>query len=204
MKKAHPLCWPEGWKRTDNRKKFAPYKTSFVDAYEDARKELRLFQAFGVVISTDVPLRRDLLPYADGDAGVRDPGVAVYFTRSKQEFVIACDTYQYLRHNMRAVGLALAGLRAVERSGATHLLDRTLSGFAALPSGAPTAPTERPWREVLNLVGLSGPEHAVRYAVEAQYRQLSRTRHPDAGGSNEAMLELNRAREEALREIGAW
>ena len=197
---AHPLCWPANWPRTAARKHSAPYKLAFWQAYNEALDELRRFKGFGVVVSTDVPLRRDGQPYADGDP--RDPGVAVYFTRGKQEYVIACDLYERVRFNMRAVGLALEGLRAVERSGAAHILDRAFAGFAQLGSGSPTGPEQRPWREVLNLEGLAGPDFAVRAAIEASFKSLSRTRHPDAGGTHEAMLELNAAREQALQEIG--
>lgn len=35
--------------------------------------------------------------------------------------------------------------------------------------------------------------------IEKQYRLLARQRHPDAGGSNEAMTELNLAKESALK-----
>lgn len=199
--KAYPLHWPDGWPRTQRRKQFAPYKTAFFDAFEDARRELKLFKAFGVVISTDVPLRRDGLPYADGDAGARDPGVAVYFTRGKEQYVFACDLYDRVRFNMRALGLAFGGLRAVERAGITQVIDRAMGGFAQLGSGAPSADVLRPWREVLNLDGLAGPDFAVRAAIEASYKSLSRDRHPDAGGSETAMVELNLARERALREV---
>lgn len=37
----------------------------------------------------------------------------------------------------------------------------------------------------------------------AQHRFLARERHPDAGGSNHQMAELNRARDQALQEIAA-
>lgn len=53
------------------------------------------------------------------------------------------------------------------------------------------------WREVL---GLDGPGPRTVEQVEAAYRRLARERHPDAGGSHEATLELNAAREDALRE----
>jgi hypothetical protein len=197
---AYPLRWPAGWPRTVKRKPGSPYKVTFFQAYEEARAEMRRFHGIGVVISTDVPLRRDGLPYADGDPP--DPGVAVYFTRAGKEYVIACDLYERVRFNMRAVGLVLEAMRAIERSGATHLLDRAFSGFAQLGSGSPSTPAARPWREVLNLDGLAGPSFAVRAAIEASFRSLSRTRHPDAGGSHEAMLELNAAHEQALTEIG--
>lgn len=36
---------------------------------------------------------------------------------------------------------------------------------------------------------------------KARYAVLAKERHPDHGGSNDAMAELNRARDEALKEI---
>jgi hypothetical protein len=39
--------------------------------------------------------------------------------------------------------------------------------------------------------------------IEANFKRLSRDRHPDRpGGSTDAMAELNNARETALKEIG--
>jgi len=38
--------------------------------------------------------------------------------------------------------------------------------------------------------------------IEHAYKQLALVRHPDKGGTVEAMAELNNARETALREIG--
>jgi hypothetical protein len=196
---AYPLCWPEGRSRTKSRKLHAPYKVSFAHAYSDVLESLRIFRAFGVVVSTDVPLRRDGAPYADGNPV--DPGVAVYFTRGKQQYVMECDLYDRVHWNMRAIGIAIDGMRAIERSGAQHIIDRAVSGFAQLPSGA-GGPVKRPWREVLNLEGFQAPAFVMRAGLDAAYKQLARTRHPDAGGSNDAMAELNAARDEALKEIG--
>jgi hypothetical protein len=196
--KAYPLSWPKGWPRAEQRRPGARYKYNFADAYKDVARKLRLFGAIGVVISTDVPLRRDGKPYSEGQAS--DPGVAVFFTRKGQEHQIACDQYDHVEHNMRALGLALAGLRAVAHSGVQQIVDRAFAGFAQLPSGS-GGPAERPWREVLNLEGVEAPEPMMRVLIESQFRQLSRTRHPDAGGSHEAMSELNLAREAALKEV---
>jgi hypothetical protein len=38
----------------------------------------------------------------------------------------------------------------------------------------------------------------LRSLVEQAYRLKARTAHPDAGGSNDAMIALNRARAQAL------
>ena len=56
-----------------------------------------------------------------------------------------------------------------------------------------------PWQRYLSeLQALLTP---TRDDVEKAYRRLASLRHPDKGGSNEAMAELNRARDEALEEI---
>jgi hypothetical protein len=85
-----------------------------------------------IVVSTNVPTRRDGLPYADAREPA-DPGVAVYFTHGKRQLVIACDSYSTVRANMRAVGATVEALRAIQRHGATSLLERAFTGFAALP-----------------------------------------------------------------------
>lgn len=55
------------------------------------------------------------------------------------------------------------------------------------------------WREVMQL-----PAEAVTAEqIDHQYRTLAKQRHPDAGGSNEAMAELNEAKQIALKEIAA-
>ncbi len=163
---AYPLCWPEGRARTKSRKQSAQYKASFQQAYSDALESLRLFKGYGVIVSTDVPLRRDGAPYADGNPV--DPGVAVYFTRGKQQYAIECDLYDRVQWNMRAVGLAIDGMRAIERSGAQHIIDRAVSGFAQLPSGA-GGPVKRPWREVMNLEGFQAPGFVMKAGIEAAY-----------------------------------
>lgn len=55
----------------------------------------------------------------------------------------------------------------------------------------------RQWRGVLGL----GHGPVTRAQVEAAYRRLARERHPDLGGSNAAMVELNAARDAALKEV---
>lgn len=53
------------------------------------------------------------------------------------------------------------------------------------------------WRDVLQL----RTSVITKDEVEAQYRRLARLRHPDMGGSNNAMTELNIAKQTALAEL---
>lgn len=191
----YPLYWPEGWQRTErHRRRAAAYKVSFARARDELVRHLRLMGARDVIVSTNVPLRLDGLPYANSREP-EDPGVAVYWTdRKKREQVIACDRWNRVKDNLRAVGLAVEALRMLERTGASEILERAFRGFAALPAETP----RRTWREVF---GVGPNDTGGRAWIDAMYRALAQQRHPDRGGSHEEMLELNRAREEALREV---
>lgn len=191
---AFPLRWPEGWPRTPLAQRArSPYKVTPERATGDLVRSLKLLGASSgsIVISTNIPVRRDGLPYAN----VREPedaGVAVWWiTRAHGERVLACDRWRKVHENIRAIGLAVDGLRAIDRAGASQILHRAYSAFAALPA-APDRVPEQPWWTVLGfnekvLEVLSIP------VIEARHRELSRTAHPDRGGSHEAMTELNRA-----------
>jgi DnaJ-class molecular chaperone len=69
------------------------------------------------------------------------------------------------------------------------MLERAFTGFAALP---PKGGTERPWWEVLGVT-----EHAPADVVKAAYRRLAAEHHPDRGGDQDKMAQLNRAYETA-------
>lgn len=203
----YPLYWPEGWTRTQPlRRRAAPYKVHFVQARDELVHSLELMRARAICISTNIPLRRDGLPLAN-IAEPQDTGVAVYWTTQTGQLlngkpeavtrVIACDKWTRTRDNLRALGLAIEALRALERSGASQVLDRAFLGFTALPAHA-GGTIVRPWREVL---GCATPNPSV-VDVEALYRLKVQAAHPDRGGSHEQMVELNRAHDQALQELG--
>jgi len=195
---AYPLQWPVGWTRTHRDDRRASiYQVSFARARDELLRSVRLLGGDDIVISSDVALRRDGLPYANqGEPG--DPGVAVYWTQRNQPRVMACDCWRTVRDNLRAIGLTIDALRAIDRSGATQLLERAFTGFAALPenagdNGAPD------WREVFCV---SREAVISRAQIEQLYRAQVRHAHPDLnGGSAERMVVLNRARDAALREV---
>lgn len=192
MIEAFPLSWPISWPRTKHRKQ-APYKVTLDVALEEMLHELRLWGARAIIVSSNVPLRRDGSMYRDRDHRVSDPGVAVYWdARDGSPREIACDTWQTVRENVRALGLSFAGLRLVDRCGATQISQRAFQGFARLPAG-----TERkPWWQVLGV----GHE-ATGAAVAEAFRQLAKQHHPDRGGDARTMAELNHAYQEAMEQL---
>lgn len=187
----YPLTWPIGQPRTARRKESA-FKVDFARARDEVLHSLELLGARAVMLSTNVPLRRDGLPYANMPEP-NDPGVAVYFERRLREqwrpFVLACDTYTKVRWNLRAVGVTIEAFRSMQRHGATSLLEQAFAGFAALPP----AGVVKPWWDVLGVArGASEKE------IEAAYVELALIHHPDRGGDTARMAEINKARTEAF------
>jgi hypothetical protein len=204
MAEAFPLQWPEGWARTrPSARRRARYKVTPGAATQHLLDELSRLGArrSAIVISTNIPVRNDGLPYASYRTP-DDVGVAVYWsTTAFKDRVIACDKWDRLHDNVHAIGLAVEALRAIERAGASQILERAFSAFGALPASS-AAPTVRPWWEVLDL-----PESSLSILslamVDARYRELAAKAHPDRGGTDAAMAELNAAREQARAHYGA-
>lgn len=190
LRSAYPLTWPEKQPRTPgSRRRWSKFKVTLGRARDELVRELELLGAKDVVISSNVPVRRDGLPYSD-TREPEDPGVAVYFARvvgtdrRRVPFVVACDAYNKVTSNLRAVGVTIEALRAIQRHGASEMLEQAFTGFAALPS----ASTSKPWWEVLGV-----ERDATSEEVMGAYRELARIHHPDAGGSHERMVEINAA-----------
>lgn len=183
---AYPLEWPTGWPRTSIKKdaKFSRYRERVTIATGTRRvtDELDRMRARGIVISTNLRLRRDGLPYSDQRAP-DDAGAAVYWTdRNNQPRAMAIDRYQRVADNLAAIGNTLDAMRAIERWGGATILDRAFSGFVALP---PPSTNARPWWVVFDIAA-----HAPTQDVVEQYKRLRSERHPDRGGSAEAFHEL--------------
>ena len=197
MTEAYPLQWPDGWPRTtpyaresDNR--FGGSGRITVGRVRDQlMDELRRLGATEIVVSSNVPTRPDGLLYGTRYL-VDDPGIAVYFTFKKKRMVMARDGFVSVAGNLRSLGLAIDGMRQLDRHGGRFMLERAFEGFLAI------APPDwkKPWREVLGIKpDWSGD-------IGELYRTKARTRHPDAGGSDTLMAELNVAYQEARRELG--
>ncbi len=201
MTEAYPLKWPAGWPKKTGYMAGGPFKGLTPEkALNSLKRELKLLGAQNVVVSSNLRPRNYV-----GDVRTNaqtSPGVALYFTLKARPMVMAQDVYTSAWANMRSLALAIEGMRQIERHGGGHMMERAFDGFAQLPPPAgSTAPAKRPWREVLELEGFSGPAFAVLAGAEASYKTLARKRHPDApGGSHDAMSELNMAIEDARAE----
>lgn len=216
MTQAYPLQWPQGRPRTswDRRKRGAFNKKhipagksyqvtselSVADAVGRLQSEIDRLGASLYVLSTNLALRLDGLPRS-GQAEPADPGVALYFQLDGKPHCLPCDTFDRVADNIAAIAKHIEATRAIERYGVASLSEM-FAGFTALPSPG----AKRSWRAVLGLTETSYP-HAPRIVtadmINEAYKRLAKARHPDNGGSDEAMSELNVARADALREVSA-
>ncbi|NJP11409.1 MAG: hypothetical protein HC866_19605 [Leptolyngbyaceae cyanobacterium RU_5_1] len=77
----YPLHYPLGWQRTKfpQRSRFNPTRDrTFAECRDELLRQLNLLGASKVILSTNIPLRSDGLPYARFKIP-DDKGVAAYF-----------------------------------------------------------------------------------------------------------------------------
>lgn len=125
----------------------------------------------GVVGSYDFPAPEKI---GDAEAVVR-------FELRGAPFVMRCRSQSSYRLNLRCVFYAIEAMRLNEKRGIGETMREA---YAQLPAPA----RERDPFEVLGV----RPDAPLAIA-EAAYREATKTAHPDRGGSNEAMAELNAA-----------
>lgn len=175
----YPLTWPAGWPRTPGHlRAHSPFKAQTTDrAFRDLVDELGRLGARNIIISSNLKLRQDGMPYSQQPRN-DDEGIAVYFTRKGVEMVLACDKFAKREANLRAITLTIGAIRGIERWGSSDMMERAFTGFAALP-----APVALSWRDVLDPAD-----------PEGSYRRLRSQHHPDrAGGDADSFQRVQRA-----------
>ncbi|MAM87523.1 MAG: J domain-containing protein [unclassified Hahellaceae] len=178
---AYPLHWPDGWPRCSSPD-YARFKITPGRARDELFQELERLGAEHIVLSTNIELRLDGLPYANRRPP-QDEGVAVYFQYQGQAMVFACDRWKGVHNNIQAVRKTIEALRGIERWGASDMLQRAFAGFEALPDFS-----ERSWWLVLGVSRTDSPE-----AVRTAYQTLRSRHHPDRGGDPEDFRQIQRA-----------
>lgn len=191
---SYPLAWPAGRPRTLNRRysRFGAVGGGVISTYAAIgrlNEQLRLLDAKDIVISSNLPVRRDGLPRSVAREP-DDSGVAVYLRLKGDAHCLACDRWEKVAENIAAIAAHIYALRGQVRWGVGDLA-QAFAGYRALPAmGAP-----KPWWEVLAL-----PEPPARIeTVETKWRDLIRRHHPDAGGDGNQAAELNAAWQQARK-----
>ena len=197
---AYPLHWPAAWPRvpeSDRREARFSYGrgqqgwsrtrgASLFVAVNNLLEELDRLGAANVVISTNIPVRRDGLPYSNRREP-DDSGVAVYFNLAQENKCFPCDRWDRVADNIHAIGLSVGALRGLDRWGASHMVDAAFKGFRALPAGPQ-------WWETLGLSSDSAGAEEIKRA----FRQKAKIVHPDQGGNSEEMIRLKEAYDTGL------
>lgn len=186
---AYPLAWPQGAPRwPSHRRGRAPFKQTDVSALDFVQGEVRRMGGSYLVISTNIELRRDGLPYANQKTPA-DPGAAIYFLRKGKQMTFACDRWDRVRDNLCAIGKTIEAIRGIERWGSTDMMERAFQAFEALPGMKEPSAF---WRDILGLHG-----EPTRAEVDQAYRDRAKTAHPNAGGQREEWDRLVAAYEAA-------
>lgn len=190
MTAAYPLTWPDHIERARIREP-GRFKTSLSGAISNVQGSIQRFavdsgkKVAGLVISSN---------YSLGNHRPADPGVAVWFVWDDMQVCIPVDRYTSIEANLQAIHHVIEARRTELRHGTLALVRATFRGFQALP-----APVRRSWREVL---GFHNGDQPSKVAIETAWKDRAKKAHPDAGGSQEAMAELNGAKLAALKELG--
>ena len=148
---SNPLEWPEGQPRTEDPEKSRLRRGTLRSALKELDSELHLLGSISSVVSCNLPLKRNGMPYAEGGLGAlnqgdtKDPGVAVYFDMDTVQHVITCDRWNIVKDNILSVVDTIKCMRMIERRGSSETMKRAFSGFKALP------PSTEDWRQVLGI-----------------------------------------------------
>lgn len=208
MARTYPLDWPSTHDRTDSLdRRRSRFKSSRSASFVMLRDELARFGAENIIVSSDMKQRQDGGGFLSSQSEPADPGIVARFQWGGRPFIIACDGYNSVAGNLRAVQETIAAMRAIDRHGSTRLLEQAVSGFSALPpaAGDPVV-TARPWWEVFDIAGLGGfsieeiasdstnpLREAVLKVVESVYRDIVRKNHPDRDHDPTVLIEAGAA-----------
>lgn len=207
LAEAFPLQWPLSKPRTPyafrERARFGVQRThsshsasvswkqkgelTVAAARSRLHPELELLKATGIVVSSNLQLRKDGLPMS-GRSEPADPGVAVYCFIGKAPRVFASDKYDRVADNLAAIAAHLDALRGQLRWGVGDL-EQAFAGYKALPA----MDAKRAWWVVLGFT--EPPVHLER--AKLKYLELMSVHHPDAGGNANQAAETSAAFQEA-------
>lgn len=190
MVEAYPLQWPQGWTRTTFRRA-GDFTCTLATARDGILKQIRMLGGKHPIISSNLMLKQDGLPYAN-QRQPNDPGIAVYFELRGKAMCFACDRFQKVESNMRAIEKTIEALRGIERWGASDMMERAFTGFAAIED------QRKQWHVVLGV-----PAHASMDQVRTAYRRARGAMHPDREeGDGELFHAIQQAWQEFCKERG--
>ncbi len=194
---AFPLHWPLGYKRATSRKK-SSFKQTMDQSQRFLRDELRRLGTTDLIVSTNIPVRKDGGMYTDYmSRKIDDPGVAIYFKYKGKDVAMCCDQYATVWENTYALGKSIEAIRGMERWGVSEFLDRAFTGFLAIEGPVQMlSEQQKSWWEIL---GVKRDELVDN--IKTLYKNKAKELHPDTPTGNGVMfMELQAAYEAAKKE----
>lgn len=183
---AYPLTWPFSWPRTEfARRETSRMKSTLPAALKNLRSEINLLGGKNLILSSNATL---------GNERPAESGVCAYFTRDGENVAIPCDRWKTLAENVQAIAKTVEALRGIERWGAKHMVKAAFRGFAALPEKAST-------RSFYDVLSIPSGTVLTMAALDTAFRTRAKLCHPDHGGTDAQMAELNEAYDQALKTL---
>lgn len=191
---AFPLHWPLGFKRnTPNQRIRSTFKQGMEKSQAFLRRQLELLGAGRLIVSSNIPVRKDGGLFTDWMARkIDDPGVAIYFQlggESEGYTSMCCDQYLTVWENIYALGKSIEAIRALERYGTSEFMERVFTGF----KGIPEQTSGKTWWEILGVNKKASPSE-----IRAAYLEKVKKAHPDTGGTHEEFIRIREAYNQSL------
>jgi hypothetical protein len=205
----YPLTWPNYVNRTPYHNRSRPkFEASSLSASINfLRSEINRMNGRPhdqwddtVIISSN--LKRDNEGKIFQQPEPKDTGVAVYFTLIFRRFaggqvkeierscVLTCDKWNRVVYNIDAIARDIEAQRARYRWGCTTI-EQAMQGYLAIPEKC----GGRAWWDVLKI-----PQAATKDQIKIAFKELSKTAHPDRGGSHLQWIELQDAYNQAMEQ----
>lgn len=170
---AYPLCWPVEIARAKyqidspfGRERLHHTSTDTADL----EREIRLMGGQKLVCSSNLRVKPNGMPYANQAQLIEDPGMAVYWERKDENYVLTCDKYHKAGCNLRAIVKHIDALRGTERWGCGTLA-QAFTGYLRIEEQSGGVP----WWETL---GFDEPTFDVDAVVTA-YKARAMICHPE-------------------------
>ena len=182
--------WPKP--RTEDRK-LAAFKASYVKTLDLLEYELGKLRAQDVVIQIEDPAQIEGIRN-DGSMRKMDrywptkPGVILSCQNSaKGALSFPCDRYSHWEDNLRAIGISLEALRAVDRYGVTQENEQ-YRGWTALPDPKANGKMSRVEAALFLAAILTVPKDYILEQPSKYIRQAQQAYHPDRAGTEEEKI----------------
>jgi hypothetical protein len=187
--------WP-GIPTPSYHRKRSTFSAGYQKTLNELEGELNKLRAKNIVIQIALDLsdiRNDGWPRSS--ARPKSPGVIVSCETTKGPLSFPCDRFTVWEDNLRAIAKSLEALRTVDRYGVTRNNEQ-YKGWTQLPADPNGSMLINEAAEFLS--SHSGFEVSAITAEEglflAAYREAARKLHPDAGGSHDAFVRLQKAK----------